>query len=106
VRDVHQKSPEELYKLCFTIDDEIIKFAPINLLQKLLNKSIFSGTSPYDCVILVTHQETDRHDSKISCIDWRPSLSTLMDFLANQTEHSGDAWPTDIDIEEPDFILL
>ena len=100
------KSQEELFYRFFTVDDEEIKIAPIDFLEKLLNESIFPWTSPYNCVILVVHQKADRHYSQLSIVDWGPPLCTLMNFFTHHSQHCWDARTANVNIEKSNLIFL
>ena len=75
-------------------------------MQKLLDQSVFPGSTPNHSVILVAHQKANRHYSELSIVDGRPTLRTLMYFLANHSQHSRNTRPADIDIKQADLILL
>ena len=104
--NVNQKFQEELYIKCFTINDKKVKFSPVNFLQKLLNKTILSWSSPYDSIILIAHQKSNWHNCKLSIVYRRPSLSTLVNLLTNHSKHSGNTWTTNIDVNQTYFIFL
>ncbi len=106
MKDVHQKFPEVLSNSLVTIDYEEIKLSPVDLLQKLLNKSIFSRTTPDYCIVLITHQKTYGHYSKLAIVNRRPSLSTLMNFLSYHTQHSWHTRSTNINVKQPNLIFL
>jgi hypothetical protein len=48
-----------------TIDDEKIKFTPINVGEKLFDQSVFTRTPPNDSIIPIWKHEPDGHDSQV-----------------------------------------
>jgi hypothetical protein len=62
-KDVHLKFQGVLGYSLVTIDYEEVKLSPVDLLQKLLNKSVLSRATPDYSIVLVAHQETDGHYS-------------------------------------------
>lgn len=61
---------EGLSRLEGTVDDEVVKLAPVYFLKKLLDESILSRSTPNHCIVLIAQKEPNRHDSEVSSEYW------------------------------------
>ena len=89
-----------------TVNNEVVQFAPIHLLEKLLDEPIFARASPDHGIVLVVEEEPDGHDCQVVDVDWRPTFSTLVHFLAYQSQDSRHTRSTNVNIKQSHFMLF
>lgn len=87
------------YRKGGTVDDEVVELTPGDFLQELLDESVLSGSSPNHSVIRIIQQKANRHDRQVIHIHWRPPFGTLMNLMANQSQHRRYARPTDVHVK-------
>mmetsp|Transcript_8480 Transcript_8480/g.52987 ORF Transcript_8480/g.52987 Transcript_8480/m.52987 type:complete len:373 (-) Transcript_8480:54-1172(-) len=89
------------------VDDKVVEFGPIHVLEELFDEAVFPGSPPDDGFVFVVEQESDGHDTEVVVhIHRGPSEVALMHFLSFQSQHGGYRRSTDVHVQQPHFFIL
>jgi hypothetical protein len=87
------------------VDDEIIQFAPINLVEELLDDAMHHRAAPDDRLLRLDH-EAHGHDLDAGGLERHELLAADAGFFELQPAHLGDRRAVDVRVEQADLRAL